>query len=802
MTTNSDRARYEVLGGLETRTIDGTGNNLENPEWGSIGATYNRIAENSYTDGVEDMARNRPLEPEEVPQTRNPPAAAPNPGPLVPDQRFVNQPTGDYPQPRDVSNAIFANPKDENGNDILIPDARGFNQFGFFFGQVQTHDTAEAPTNVTAISDGSTNHQILALGVPFAIQRTPPRYEDTDGDGVAERQQWNQETSYLDLSQIYGRDPLAADLLRRKEDDGDGLSAFMLTSNDFGGERAGQNLLPTYGNLNEHHGVFTDDPTTDVNEVQQGLGALFDPVLEDFFSLDRFASGDQRVNQNAATITQHTVWMRNHNWHAEQLQEMFPEWTSEQVFQAARIMNEAEYQRVQVNEYLPSIIGSAGASLIGPYQGYDPNTNPSVINEWTTVAFRFGHDQATNQVEKLDENGNPTLTVTLAESFELANDAIAIRNSEDLDEWIRGQTAEVTGAVDGYVVDGVRNQLFGVTVSPVTGLPVTTDLTVFNMVRGRDHGVNDYGKIREAVGLQPYSGWDDWAADNNVSAERLASLRELYGDDFGKLDAYVAGLLEKPWLDSSLGETFTRLTAVQYEALRDGDRFYYENRLAGSPDLLAQVNRTTMADVMERTTGIEHIYRDAFFAHERIGGTEDGDGKDGTGGRDLVIGYGGDDRLRGLEGNDDLHGDAGRDWLVGGAGDDLVIGGADNDLLAGGAGIDVFEFRRGSGQDVVIDFERGRDRLDLTDYGLDTWAEVQAAIVGDGFGAAENHGGGARDVEGMAEFGATARGQLQGDVDPHRAGGGIVLDAGSGATVVLLGIQADQLTASDFVLHG
>ena len=77
--------------------------------------------------------------------------------------------------------------------------------------------------------------------------------------------------------------------------------------------------------------------------------------------------------------------------------------------------------------------------------------------------------------------------MTLAESFGLANDAAAVRNGADLDEWIRGQAADAAGAVDGFVVDGNRNQLFGVTVSPVTGLPVSTDLTVFNMTRGRDH---------------------------------------------------------------------------------------------------------------------------------------------------------------------------------------------------------------------------------------------------------------------------------------------------------------------------
>lgn len=796
--TSGERTGYAVLGTLEARSLDGIGNNPNNPGWGAVGASFVRIADNSYTDGVEDMARARPLTPGEVPQTRTPPITAPNPGPLVPDMRFVNQPAGDYPQPRDISDAVFAQPKDERGNDLSLPDPRGFNEFGLFFGQVQTHDTVESPVNVTAVSDFSTEHQVLVRGAPFAIQRTPPRYEDQDGDGVSVREQSNLETSFLDLTQIYGRQPETATLLRRLEADGEGLSPFLLSSDDFEGPRQGQNLLPTYGQINEHHRRFSDDPATAQDEIRAGMGRLFDPVLENFFSLDRFASGDQRVNQNAGTITQHTVWMRNHNHHAETVSKLFPDWTSEQVFNAARALNEAEYQRIQVNEYLPGIIGTAGASLIGPYRGYDPSTNPAIINEWTTVAFRFGHDQANNVVEKLAEDGTPTLTVSLRESFSLANNAAAVGSGGELDEWIRGQVSATAQAIDGFTVEGNRNDLFGVTVSPVTGLPVVTDLTVFDMVRGRDHGVNDYGKLREAVGLRPYAGWDDWAADNNVAPERVEALRRLYGDEFGKLEAYVGGLLEKPWQDSSLGETFTRVTALQYAALRDGDRFYYENRLAGSPELLAQVNRTTMADILERNTGVEHVYREAFRAHERIGGTVGDDTLQGTEGRDLVMGFGGNDRLFGLGGNDDLYGDAGRDLLAGGRGDDLLVGGAGDDLLAGGEGSDVFEFLGGSGRDVVLDFERGRDRLDLTDYGLDTWAKIQAAIRGDGPGAAESQGYAAA----AAELGAQARGWFQADVDPRGPGGGVVLDIGNGDAVVLLGVPVEKLTASDFVLFG
>ena len=88
--TSEERAGYAVLGTLEARSLDGIGNNPNDPGWGAVGASFVRIADNSYTDGVEDMARARPLAPEEVPRTRTPPITAPNPGPLVPDTRFVN----------------------------------------------------------------------------------------------------------------------------------------------------------------------------------------------------------------------------------------------------------------------------------------------------------------------------------------------------------------------------------------------------------------------------------------------------------------------------------------------------------------------------------------------------------------------------------------------------------------------------------------------------------------------------------------------------------------------------------------
>ncbi len=71
----------------------------------------------------------------------------------------------------------------------------------------------------------------------------------------------------------------------------------------------------------------------------------------------------------------------------------------------------------------------------------------------------------------------------------------------------------------------------------------------------------------------------------------------------------------------------------------------------------------------------------------------------------FIDGRSGQDTLIGSSGNDDLRGDAGADSLSGGAG---------NDTLTGGSGADVFVVANGADTDVLVDFERGRDSLDLT----------------------------------------------------------------------------------------
>ena len=77
---------------------------------------------------------------------------------------------------------------------------------------------------------------------------------------------------------------------------------------------------------------------------------------------------------------------------------------------------------------------------------------------------------------------------------------------------------------------------------------------------------------------------------------------------------------------------------------------------------------------------------------------------------------GGDDLLMGGPGDDRIYGGIGNDTLQGGPGDDRLRGGPDDDMLDGGEDDDVFFFAAAGGNDTILDFGNGEDRIDLAAF--------------------------------------------------------------------------------------
>lgn len=113
-----------------------------------------------------------------------------------------------------------------------------------------------------------------------------------------------------------------------------------------------------------------------------------------------------------------------------------------------------------------------------------------------------------------------------------------------------------------------------------------------------------------------------------------------------------------------------------------------------------------------------------FDVRDLVSGTERGDMFD-----IVVLGTGGDDRFNGRPqnigvyanggtGDDRMTGGSATDFLVGGLGDDVLNGWSGNDQLIGGTGADRFVFVGNAGEDIILDFVSGTDRIDMRSYDI------------------------------------------------------------------------------------
>lgn len=123
------------------------------------------------------------------------------------------------------------------------------------------------------------------------------------------------------------------------------------------------------------------------------------------------------------------------------------------------------------------------------------------------------------------------------------------------------------------------------------------------------------------------------------------------------------------------------------------------------------VNKGVKANLAAPDTNTGDAKGDSYSKVENLIGSSKKDALTGNNGKNTLIGQNGADKLFGKGGADVLLGGKGADILKGDAGSDRLVGGVGNDRMKGGAGADVFVFGPSQGDDVILDFTLGTDRL-------------------------------------------------------------------------------------------
>ncbi len=454
---------------------------------------------------------------------------------------------GDQRSARDISNLVVA-------QDHPIYNTKQASDFIWQWGQFIDHDIDLTPS----ISPIEPFNIPVPAGDPYfdpdntgtqTIELDRSLYQMINGV----RQQVNTDTAYIDGSQVYGSDTARALELRRL----DGSGKLKTSPGD---------LLPY--NVDG----FPNAPDTS-------------PIY--------FLAGDVRANEQLGLTAMHTLFMREHNFWADVFHAAQPYLDDEGIYQRARAMVAAEIQVITYRDFLPLLLGR---NALPRYRGYRPQVDASIENVFSTAAYRVGHTMLSDTLRRLDSHNHSIGDLSLAECFFNPAQIPAV----GIDCYLRGLASQRAQEVDAYIVDPVRNFLFG---QPGQG---GFDLASLNIQRGRDHGLPRYNRVRMDFGLPPYTTFAQMNPDHAIQV-KLASAYNSVND----IDIWVGSLAEKHRPGAMVSQTTYVILKDQFQRLRDGDRFWYQTYLPRP--LVAMLEHQSLADIIRRNTGIHNEMQNDVF---------------------------------------------------------------------------------------------------------------------------------------------------------------------------------------------
>ena len=452
-----------------------------------------------------------------------------------------------------VSMVIF----DQDGD---APNSAGLSTLFTTFGQFLDHDLVLTPEDH--------DEGVLDLvGMPHDIARSAVADEIDDGETIAPT---NVVTWQIDGSQVYGSTEARMDDLRSFE----------------GGKLRVQDDTTSASEML---------PDADEDSFMAGEISGDDPV---------YLAGDIRANENPNLLSLQTMFVREHNHWADKLAEEHPDWDDEQLYDAARSIVEYELQQITYNEWLPHLVGDA----VGEDTGFDTNETGEVSVEFSTAAFRFGHTLVSSSIDRLADDGTDEGSMALMDSYFNHSPV----EDSGIEAIIRGQLSATAQELDTEIVDDLN--FFLETPEGVSGF----SLAAINLARGLDHGLDSYINVRaQLIGdidpdtLDP-TDFSVITSDESVQA-RLASV---YTDVF-QVDLWVGGLAEDAIEGTQMGPLFTHIIADQFTRTRAADETFGELDPALGDAIIAEVQTSTFAIIIERNTDVDMVQDDVFIAEDR-----------------------------------------------------------------------------------------------------------------------------------------------------------------------------------------
>ncbi len=566
---------------FEVEALNGSNNNLLHPGWGESGQDYLRLAPARYADGASEMESG--------------------------------------PNPRYISNRIF----NSGGQDLFSP--RNLSQWAWVWGQYVDHSIgkAEEGTEEASIpfnsSDPLESFSDTFGSIPFYRDAAAPGTGTGPGNP---REQVNTVPSYLDGYALYGGSQQRLEWMREGPDKGEPAQASaklmlpkkFLPTASARGDAATAPYMETEGALagEPQNAIVAGDVRANENVQLTALTTLFarehnrivSELPNSLSNEERFQIARKVVAAEEQYITYNEflpamgVTLAPYPGYEPNVQTEVSDEFATVAYRAHSMVNGEEGVEVKAALIKPATLTSLEAMGVGVEH----------------APKNFLHLTIPLNVSFFDPALIPE--IGLAPILKGLTDEPGYANDEQIDEALRSVLFEIPAA-------GTEPATCFEDSSAPGCFSAVEDLGALDVQRGRDNGIPTYNELRQAVGLAPQHTFAEVTGEsseqfptedplipstNQIEDPHIldvTSLKNFYGEPFAPgsteravsetrrttlaarlkaiygsvedLDAFVGMLSEPHQAGSELGELQAALWRKQFEALRNGDRFYYAN---------------------------------------------------------------------------------------------------------------------------------------------------------------------------------------------------------------------------------
>ena len=352
---------------------------------------------------------------------------------------------------------------------------------------------------------------------------------------------------------------------------------------------------PTYRNTETHwwdaSQVYGSDPTFEA-KLRTGVDGKLILSPQGLIPIDPVSLGDVAGvagNWWLGLALLHTVFMNEHNALCDALKHQYPDWTDDQLYDRARLINAALIAKIHTVEWTTAILENPVLQI-----GMRANWWGLLGQHIHDLLGRLGASEVLSGIP-----GSPTDQFTapyaITEEFvavyrmhPLIPDDYSLRSAKDDSELAAKTFPEIAGSNARPLIEnlGMVDLLysFGVAHPGAVTLhnfprflqefrrqdtDVVVDLATIDILRSRERGVPRYNEFRRLLHLTPAATFEDLTPNPAWQAE----LREVYGD-VEQVDLTVGMDAEQPPAGFGFSDTAFRIFILMASRRLKSDRFF------------------------------------------------------------------------------------------------------------------------------------------------------------------------------------------------------------------------------------